>query len=145
MQARHSKGYRAGSSCLSDAIQTSRIKAPHVGHIGRSTAGSGKEIVLKGARGHLDRLVCRSHADQGMPPTATEAVSGGRLQRPAQGNTREALIVPSAPTKGRVLPAVRGANPLTGLSGVADAFWERKTQSVGAKTGDMTQHGFATC
>ena len=41
---------RSGSSCLFAAIQTSRIKAPHVEQIGRSTVRSGKEIVLKGAK-----------------------------------------------------------------------------------------------
>jgi hypothetical protein len=51
----HSKVCRSGSSCLFAAIQTSRIKAPPVGQIGRSTVRSGKEIVLKGATGDLVR------------------------------------------------------------------------------------------
>ena len=59
------------------AIQISRIKAPHVGQIGRSTTRSGKEIVLKGATDNLVRsgvpVACRT----GMPPTATEVASEG--------------------------------------------------------------------
>ena len=90
---------RSGSSCLSAAIQTSRITAPHVGQIGRSTTRSGKEIVLKGATGDL---VCRSHADQGCRQQRWRQRPGVRLQRRAQGKTRKALIVPRG--KDCVLP-----------------------------------------
>ena len=73
------------------------ITAPHVGQIGRSTTRSGKEIVLKGTTGDL---VCRSHADQGCCQQRRRQLPGVRFQRPAQGKTRKALIVPWAQSKG---------------------------------------------
>ena len=96
---------RSGSSGLFAAIQISRIKAPHVGQIGRSTVRSGKEIVLKGATETSFVRVCRSHADQGCRQQRRRQRPGVRLQRPAQGKTREALIVPWAQTGPRIASA----------------------------------------